>query len=121
MTPDMWLDSFTGKVAFVAIDDNGALTGFVDCKPQTGLIDRLFVAAHRQGEGIGSALLAQAQAAVERSVSTFTVYVSLTARTFFERSGYTVVTPNRVTRTYTHKDRSHTIVLLNFQMQKSRV
>lgn len=71
VTPDMWLDSFTGKVAFVAIDDNGALTGFVDCKPQTGLIDRLFVAAHRQGEGIGSALLAQAQAAVERSVSTF--------------------------------------------------
>ena len=92
VTPDMWLDSFTGKVAFVAIDDNGALTGFVDCKPQTGLIDRLFVAAHRQGEGIGSALLAQAQAAVERSVSTFTVYASLTARTFFERSGYTVVT-----------------------------
>lgn len=109
------------EVAFVAIDDNGALTGFVDCKPQTGLIDRLFVAAHRQGEGIGSALLAQAQAAVERSVSTFTVYASLTARTFFERSGYTVVTPNRVTRTYTHKGRSHTIVLLNFQMQKSRV
>ena len=27
VTPDMWLDSFTGKVAFVAIDDNGALTG----------------------------------------------------------------------------------------------
>lgn len=66
VTPDMWLDSFTGKVAFVAIDDNGALTGFVDCKPQTGLIDRLFVAAHRQGEGIGSALLAQAQAAALR-------------------------------------------------------
>ena len=43
VTPDMWLDSFTGKVAFVAIDDNGALTGFVDCKPQTGLIDRLFL------------------------------------------------------------------------------
>lgn len=33
VTPDMWLDSFTGKAAFVAIDDNGALTGFVDCKP----------------------------------------------------------------------------------------
>ena len=28
VTPDMWLDSFTGKAAFVAIDDNGALTGF---------------------------------------------------------------------------------------------
>lgn len=121
VTPDMWLDSFTGKAAFVAIDDNGALTGFVDCKPQAGLIDRLFVAAHRQGEGIGSALLAQAEAVIERSVSTFTVYASLTARTFFERSGYTVVTPNRVTRTYTHEGRSHTIVLLNFKMQKSRV
>lgn len=106
VTPDMWLDSFTGKVAFVAIDDNGALTGFV--------------AAHRQGEDIGSALLAQAEAAIERSVSTFTVYASLTARTFFERSGYTFVTPNRVTRTYTHEGRSHTIVLLNFRMQKSR-
>lgn len=116
VTPDMWLDSFTGKAAFVAIDDNGALTGFVDCKPQAGLIDRLFVAAHRQGEGIGAALLA----AIERSASTFTVYASLTARTFFERSGYTVVTPNRVTRTYTHEGRSHTIVLLNFKMQKSR-
>ena len=120
VTPAMWLDSFTGKAAFVAIDDNGSLTGFVDCKPQTGLIDRLFVAAHRQGEGIGSALLAQAEAAIERSVSTFTVYASLTARTFFEQSGYTVVTPNRVTRTYTHEGRSHTIVLLNFKMQKSR-
>lgn len=116
VTPDMWLDSFTGKATFV----NGTLTGFVDCEPQTGLIDRLFVAANRQGEGIGSALLARAEAAVERSVSTFTVYASLTARIFFERSGYTVVTPNRVTRTYTHKGRSHTIVLLNFQMQKSR-
>ena len=42
VTPAMWLDSFTGKAAFVAIDDNGSLTGFVDCKPQTGLIDRLF-------------------------------------------------------------------------------
>lgn len=121
VTPDMWLDSFTGKAAFLAIDDNGALTGFVDCKPQTGLIDRLFVAAHRQGEGIGSALLAQAEAAIESSVPTFTVYASLTARPFFERSGYTVVTPNRVTRTYTHEGRSHTIVLLNFKMQKSRV
>lgn len=37
VTPAMWLDSFTGKAAFVAIDDNGALTGFVDCKPQTAL------------------------------------------------------------------------------------
>ena len=108
VTPDMWLDSFTGKAAFVAIDDNGALTGFVDCKPQTGLIDRLFVVAHQQGKGIGAALLAQAEAAIERSVPTFTVYASLTARPFFERSGYTVVTPNRVTRTYTHKGRSHT-------------
>lgn len=120
VTPDMWLDSFTGKAAFVAIDDNGALTGFVDCKPQTGLLDRLFVAAHRQGEGIGSALLARAEAAVERSVSTFTVYASLTARIFFERSGYTVVTPNLVTRTYTKNGIVRIIDLKNFQMQKSR-
>lgn len=116
----MWLDSFTGKATFVAIDDNGTLTGFVDCKPQTGLIDRLFVAAHRQGEGIGSALLAQAQAAVERSVSTFTVYASPTARIFFERSGYTIVTPNLVTRTYTKNGIVRIIDLKNFQMQKSR-
>lgn len=121
VTPDMWLDSFTGRATFVAIDDNGTLTGFVDCEPQTGLINRLFVAANRQGEGIGSALLAQAQAAVERSVSTFTVYASLTARIFFERSGYTVVTPNLVTRTYTKNGIVRIIDLKNFQMQKSRV
>lgn len=53
VTPDMWLDSFTGKAAFVAIDDNGALTGFVDCKPQTGLIDRLFVVAHHKEKASG--------------------------------------------------------------------
>lgn len=53
VTPAMWLDSFTGKAAFVAIDDNGSLTGFVDCKPQTDLIDHLLSQLTGKGKASG--------------------------------------------------------------------
>lgn len=58
-------------------------------------IDLMYVHKDRQGKGIASALLtALEQEALRHGVKTITSDVSKTARPFFERKGYRVITEN---------------------------
>lgn len=89
-----WTASFAGHAAFAAEED-GALLGFGDVRPD-GYVDRLFVHASRQGEGIGTALLAAlVRAAGVRRLCT---EASLTARPFFLARGWRVVRRQTVER-----------------------
>lgn len=89
-----WTASFAGHPAFIAEED-GALLGFGDVRPD-GYVDRLFVHAARQGEGIGTALLAAlVRAAGTRRLRT---EASLTARPFFLARGWQIVRRQTVAR-----------------------
>ena len=54
-------------------------------------VRRLFVAPFAQGQGVGSALLREAERAIFSSHRCVTVDASLPAETFYEKMGYAVV------------------------------
>jgi putative acetyltransferase len=91
--PALWANRFEGRFALVAeVDD--IIAGFVDMTPE-GYLDRLFVSADHQGQGIATALIEAVFAeAIRLGLSKIDVQVSLTARPFFEKQGF-VITENR--------------------------
>lgn len=103
-----WTASFAGHTALVAEVD-GQLAGFGDMRPD-GYLDRLFVHARCQGQGIGSALLRPLEESAP--VSMLRTEVSLTARPFFEARGWQVVRRQEVVR--------RGLLLVNFVMEKKR-
>lgn len=72
-----------------------------------GYLDRLYVHADHQRQGIATALCDR----LEQSVpGPFTTHASITAKPFFEKRGYTVVKEQAVER--------HGVLLTNFVMVK---
>lgn len=63
---------------------------------ETGYLDRLYVHADYQGQGIGTAICDELESAV--NVSQFVTHASITARPFFEGRGYQVVKEQQVER-----------------------
>lgn len=102
-----WNASLLAHISLVALDGD-TLTGFADMDAG-GYLDRLFVHADRQGQGIASALCDQLEDAVSGDVTT---HASLTARSFFEHRGYRVLQPQQVLR--------RGILLTNFVMRLAR-
>ncbi len=93
--PDAWQARFEGRFARVAEVDGG-IAGFVDMTPD-GYLDRLFVSADHQGQGIAKALMDEVLAEAKRlGLPKIEVQVSLTARPFFEKHGFFVVENRRV-------------------------
>lgn len=87
---EAWASRFEGRFAVVAEVD-GIIAGFVDLSAE-GYLDRLFVSADHQGQGIATALMeAVIDEAQRLGVPKIEVQVSLTARPFFERRGFRVV------------------------------
>lgn len=87
---EAWASRFEGRFAVVAEVD-GTIAGFVDLSPE-GYLDRLFVSADHQGQGIATVLMDAVVAEAHRlGVAKIEVQVSLTARPFFERRGFRVV------------------------------
>lgn len=102
---DKWNQSFLAHHTLVAIKD-GCLVGFGDMD-STGYLDRLYVHADYQGQGIATALCN----ALEKTVTgTVTTHASITARPFFESRGYRVVKAQQVQR--------QGIFLTNYVMEK---
>ncbi|WP_258115546.1 GNAT family N-acetyltransferase [Levilactobacillus yiduensis] len=85
----------------------GELLGFADMTT-TGYLDRLFVSANHQSEGIATKLLVALEQVVPAGL--YTTESSITARPFFEAQGYRVVKRNVVVR--------DGIELINFTMTK---
>lgn len=102
-----WNRSFQAHYTLVAID-HGLIVGFGDID-STGYLDRLYVHADYQGQGIATALCERLEQSVSGPVRT---HASLTARPFFEKRGYRVVKEQQVER--------HGVLLTNFVMHKDQ-
>lgn len=101
-----WNASFQKHNTVVAVEE-GRTVGFGDMD-DSGYLDRLFVDPDHQGEGIASAICDE----LERNSSgtVFTTHASITARTFFEKTGYHIVARQEVVR--------NGVVLVNYRMEK---
>lgn len=94
----------------VGIKECGILIGFGSLDGN-GDIDMLFVHKDRQGQGIGTMILKELEhLADERGRKSVSLFSSITARPFFERSGYTVANENIAIR--------NGVPLTNYLMRK---
>ena len=85
-----WLERFRRRHAYVA-DYDGAVLGFAEYAPP-GHIDSFYVHHAHQGHGVGTALMAHLESEARHAgTNRLDAEVSLTARTFFERRGFSVV------------------------------
>ncbi len=104
---EKWDQSLQAHFSLVAVDD-GIIVGFGDID-QTGYLDRLFVHAEHQGQGIATAICDRLEGAVQGDIET---HASITARPFFEKRGYRVTKEQQVER--------QGLLLTNFVMVKER-
>ncbi len=104
---NQWDQSLQAHYSLVAVDD-GIIVGFGDIDA-TGYLDRLYVHADYQGQGIATALCNQLEQAVAGPITT---YASITAKPFFEKRGYRVLKKQHVER--------QGVVLTNFVLVKAR-
>lgn len=115
-----WHALLVSEHTLVALDDGGRIAGFGSCVPGTGLIDFLYTASDRHGRGVGSALLAALEEAVDPAVKTLHAYVSITARPFFEHRGWETQRANTALRRFHRAGAAFEAALSNFLMCKSR-
>lgn len=107
--PAAWAARFVGRYVAVA-EEADQPVGFAELEPD-GHIDRLYVSADRQGQGIGRKLLAAlVDEARRRGLARLLVEASLTARPFFEAQGFSLVAPQTVT--------CRGAALINFRMER---
>jgi putative acetyltransferase len=104
-----WNQSFLEHNTVVA-EINGIIVGFGDMD-NNGYLDKLFVHRDYQSQGIASAIVNELeQRGILQGISIFTTHASITAKPFFETSGYCVVRENIVIR--------NNLQLTNFIMEK---
>ena len=95
LDPALWQQRVQGMNPWVALLD-GEIAGFADLQAD-GYIDHFFCHHAHQGQGVGRALMQQiAQAADAAGLARLYSHVSLTARPFFERYGFRIVTEQGV-------------------------
>ena len=109
--PDAWNASFLSHTTYVAViyhrnDTFERIIGFGDMDA-TGYLDRLYVHADYQGQGIATALCDALEKAVPGPITT---HASITAKPFFQGRGYRVVKAQQVQR--------QGILLTNYVMEK---
>ncbi len=93
--PVRWAERFEGNFVVIAEEEERQI-GFAELEPN-GHIDRVFVSADHQREGVGRTLLQAlfAEAERRRLVRLFTE-ASITARPFFEAHGFATLAPQVV-------------------------
>jgi putative acetyltransferase len=91
---DYWRAKLVELYFWVA-EGEDELLGFASLTPE-GYLDHIFVNDQRQGEGVASALLDEVEAqARQLKLPSITSDVSITAKPFFEKQGFTVQRENR--------------------------
>ena len=92
---ERWASPRASRPTWVAEID-GVLAGFTDLEPD-GHVDMMFVHPDHQGCGVAGALLRQVEAEAARlGLGRLFTEASITARPFFERKGYRVITAQTV-------------------------
>lgn len=89
-----WDKSLSEHYSVVAVQDD-IVVGFGDID-KSGYLDRLYVHKNYQRQGIATAVCNELEDAVN-SFEIFT-YASVTAKPFFEKRGYKIVSEQRVVR-----------------------
>jgi putative acetyltransferase len=90
-----WLRKITDQY-FLLVENGDELMGCGSITPD-GYLDMMYVSHLHQGKGIARHLVEKLEAfARDQTVTTIRSDVSLTARPFFERMGFRVVTPQQV-------------------------
>ena len=107
---EAWNASFLEHRTIVAVEE-GRIIGFGDMD-RTGYLDRLYVHAAHQGEGVATAICDRLEEGCPNA-DTYTTHASITARPFFERRGYLTIRRQEVER--------RGVVLVNFVMEKRRL
>jgi putative acetyltransferase len=91
-----WAARFHGRFVVVAEGARGPV-GFAELE-STGHVDRVYVSADHQGEGIGRAMIAAVVAEARRlGLGRLFVEASITARPFFEGQDFTLLASQVVT------------------------
>jgi putative acetyltransferase len=94
--PVAWAARFLGQFTVVA-EQPDRLVGFAELEPN-GHIDRVYVSADHQRQGIGRKLLRALLAEARRqNLPRLFVEASITARPFFEAHGFTITASQVVT------------------------
>ncbi|MDO4440237.1 MAG: GNAT family N-acetyltransferase [Eubacteriales bacterium] len=101
-----WDQSLQEHYSVVAVEEE-KIVGFGDIDAVAGYLDRLYVHARYQRQGIASAICEQLE---KQAQGTITTHASITAKPFFEKRGYHVVRAQEVER--------KGILLKNFVMEK---
>ena len=102
---EKWNRSFTEHDTVVVLEGE-IIVGFGDMD-STGYLDRLYVHADFQGQGVASAICDRLEQQVNGKIVT---HASVTARPFFEKRGYRLIKEQQVER--------QGILLTNFVMEK---
>lgn len=89
-----WDKSFLEHDAAVAVEKD-RIVGFGDMD-QTGYLDRLYVHKDCQRQGIATAICDELEQRV--NAHEITTYASITAKPFFEGSGYVIIKEQKVVR-----------------------
>ena len=103
---EVWHKSLSEHYTVVAVENN-IIVGFGDID-KSGYLDRLFVHRDYQRRGIATAICNELERAVK--VDKIITYASITAKPFFEQSGFNVVKEQQVER--------NGIALTNYVMEK---
>ena len=104
---EAWNSSFLAHTTLVAEAD-GRLVGFGDMDA-SGYLDRLYIHADYQGQGIATAICDRLESAV--TAERFCTQASVTARPVFEKRGYRVRRSQHVER--------RGVLLKNYLMEKT--
>ena len=105
-----WDAQMRSRGSFVAITC-GQVAGFADVGTD-GYVDMVFVSPEFAKQGVGSALLQEAEKRAHLlGADRLSAHVSLTARSLFESHGFTTVRSRCVSR--------DSVDLMNFRMEKS--
>ncbi len=106
---DRWIKRLTSQYFIVAVVDE--ITAGIGSITPDGYLDIMYVHKDYQGKGIASALLDDLLTnAINNNLSLVKSDVSISAKAFFEKKGFVVVTPQKV--------QINGIELLNYKMQK---
>lgn len=107
---ESWLKALSDNMTYVAEMEN-RIVGFADMSRQ-GYLDRLFVHKDYQGQGIASALVETLESEAGKwFIDELNTDASITAKPFFEKSGFSVVQSQTVIRNGTE--------LKNYKMKKT--
>jgi putative acetyltransferase len=109
INPAEWAARFTGRFAVVA-EEAGRVAGFAELEAD-GHIDRVYVSADHQGQGVGRTLLSAVMAEARRvGLARLLVEASITARPFFEAQGFRLIAPQVV--------RCRGVEFVNYRMER---